>query len=212
MTTPKNKKAIDQAEFDRLKKLNQEVSESARFALEQENRRKALLNETVDEFENKPIDHSTDLPFNVKLIPTKSEDDQFLWDTYKTQFNKDPIIKPDGSRLFSFESKAQAMAFFLECANKGRPFFCMEEGAGVEGHHYFSCGNGQLYQGSLQAILADLKKALLASPDNASLQEGIERSSSYLPNPATVFRYELNQKKSADAAPSPSAKPSQQKN
>ena len=88
----------------------------------------------------------------------------------------------------------------------------MERNKGVNGHNFFSCGDGNLYQGSIKEIMNGLRSASLAEPNNKYVEEGLKYLSSKFPalNPANTFRGVVNEIKPdepASTAPRPKNSP-----
>ena len=80
-----------------------------------------------------------------------------------------------------FRSMAEAQDFFKSMAKENVKFLCSEEGKGYDGHNFFSCGDGKLYEGSLQHIMQELQQAVDADKENKEAQEGLAFISSKLP-------------------------------
>jgi hypothetical protein len=143
----------------------------------------------------------------------KEDENSPLFKAYKERFPKrpPPEKRDDSSYLFSFNSQEEATQFFDDMAKANNKFLCQEEGKGFDGHNFFACGDGKLYQGSLQDIKTGLEKSIANDPTNNAAKEGIEYISSLLPkpNPATAYRGVLEDEKAKQQteAPSPAPRP-----
>lgn len=128
-----------------------------------------------------------------------------LMKAYIEEIKKEPEKRPDGSSVFVFEGLQQANDFFTKRAKEKICFLCVEENKGFTGHNFYSCGDGNIYQGSLDDIIVGLKQSIAADASNKEAQEGLDYITSLLPkpNPATAFRNVLGDNKK----PVPLAKP-----
>ncbi len=119
-----------------------------------------------------PHDNLVDTAATIKTPPpqnyaTKSDDLKYIILKYTETFvisnaYKPPIENEDGSRTFHFETDDQALAFFKNLAEDQNPpckFLCQLEGQEGEAIHWFSCGDGKFYQGSVQEITDQLTAA-----------------------------------------------------
>lgn len=180
---------IEVAKIEVARKTAAEIEEFNRKKVEEERllaaQQEGSLIEPKEELS--VVDSEKEHVYNAQVV---GDDAYLLLADYKKQFNKDPISKPDGSHVFEFESKEQAATFFGEQAGAKRKFLCMEEGKGVDGHNFFSCGDGKLYQGSIREIMAELQKTSSAEPSNLLVQEGLKYLSSHFSSstPSQEFR------------------------
>ena len=162
----------------------------------------------------RPVDNAEeteDEGFKVKLV---SGGIDALLLAYKNEFKKEPERRPDGSCVYVFESMEEATIFFTEVAAQKQKFFCIEEGKGFSGHNFFSCGDGALYTGSLQDIIAGLKQSIEKDATNHLAKDGLALVTSYLPkafaNPTLEYRDSLGEKRKKpleEKYDSPSPKP-----
>lgn len=109
----------------------------------------------------------------IELDEVEDESIQSLiYADYKKQFNRER----DAQGRLVFESQAQAVAFFKGQAQLNRSFLAsaMNEDNTPTGFHMFSCGDGQLYQGTLAEIKAQLDGALKSNPGHQQLQQGLD--------------------------------------
>lgn len=93
-------------------------------------------------------------------------------------FYKKPEPKPDGSRVLTFGAVDDARTFFETQAKDKRAFLMQEEGKTLEnGHHFYSCGDGQLYEGNAAAIVSQMEEQINKNPNSsevAKTQEALE--------------------------------------
>lgn len=189
-----------------LKEFNRKEEEKRRLAAELN----APLNVPVNAAHDDEVSSDSEkTAYNAQVV---GPDVNALLDDYKTQFNKEPIPKPDGSHVLVFDSEEQAATFFKEQATTKRKFLCMEEGKGVDGDNFFSCGDGKLYEGSISKIIEDLQHVVSVEPDNELVKEGLSFLSNRFPsaNPALDFRQVMKEIKPEDGSVAPPPSPKNQ--
>lgn len=126
------------------------------------------------------------------------------WDLILKDFNtiKGMSIDEKTGALI-FPSHDAAVAFFEKQAIAGYEFFVAEYiGGQPSGFHLFSCGDGDLYKGTLEEIREQLEIAIKENPQNTkasagleSLKDIIEAASATLgdDNPTNKMRDSLNE-------------------
>jgi len=155
------------------------IQEQARLA-EKEAKEKARAAQEAEEAAKKHRiknkDDSNIESDETQAKPLQTLDWQKIIAAYKDQFDLE--AGPDGT--LAFPDKKSATAFFKEQAALCLKFFCvlLPEKKDFE----FSCGDGQLYSGSLAEIQEKLKTALEnASPENKiNIEEGLKEVQYYM--------------------------------
>jgi hypothetical protein len=118
---------------------------------------------------------------------------------YEEHYGKNPEQNKEGQYIFIFNTLEDARGFFKTQASQNLSFMMVEAGKGFSGHNFFSCGDGRLYEGSLNNIKAGLVSALKETPNNPKTQEGLQRITTYLAREA------LNEHRTPEPTPSPQA-------
>lgn len=188
----KKKSYLDQkaAATKKANELKQHNNELRAFELEEEKRKQEISRAQAAEIEasQKKSYTITPTPGVHELTP--------LIKAYIDEIKKEPERRPDGSSVLVFDGLQQANDFFTKRAKEKICFLCVEENKGFAGHNFYSCGDGNIYQGSLDDIIAGLKQSIAADASNKEAQAGLSYISSLLPkpNPATAFRNVLGDK------------------
>lgn len=135
-----------------------------------------------------PTSHSNIPPEILRIIKA-----------YETLYGKKPEQNKEGQHVFSFNTLQDARSFFKTQASQNLSFMMVEAGKGFSGHNFFSCGDGRLYEGSLNDIKAGLESALKETQNNPKTQEGLQRIKTYLAREA------LNVHRNPEPTPGPQA-------
>lgn len=189
------------------KKLAKEKAEA--LQLEEEKARASAILAAKEE--NKPVAKEEELESTFKPAQT-DENWKKIVKAYKEEFKQEPR-EEDG--VLVFPSKEAAINFFEKQAAQNLEFFVTEvtpEGQPT-GFHMYSCGNGQLYKGSLQEIQKQLQDALKQDPQNDKLNNGLKMIQNRMgieQNPASKMRGALESLKNQDT-PTPEAKEEESK-
>ncbi|KTD59007.1 hypothetical protein [Legionella shakespearei] len=198
---------------EQLKKLQEEEKrrdEAFALAREQEERKdKERKDAALAAEEEQQIGQET--YFTPSPNTNKSDWEKIIED-YKKKYPDEPVK----DNVLVFPTREDAINFFQQqaSANPPRKFLGTEIDASGKptGFNVFSCGDGKLYQGSLNEIQDQLKEAQKAKPDDPNIKEGLAIIARAL-NPAQDFRAALKETKDADepqqsTAPNPlSTKP-----
>lgn len=83
--------------------------------------------------------------------------------------------------LLEFRTISEAKDFFKSMSTEKVRFLCNEAGKGYGGQNFFSCGDGQLYEGSLQDIKRGLQQSIDADKNNEDARMGLAFIESKLP-------------------------------
>lgn len=120
---------------------------------------------------------------------TAKVDWQKILSAYRDLYPDSPIK----NNCLVFTSQQDAQTFFNDQAQSSRTFFVQEFiNDKPSGFHFFSCGNGVLYSGSIDEIHQQLLAAQKDNP-SAHVEEGLEFIAKQMaPNPAANFRSALN--------------------
>ena len=116
-----------------------------------------------------PISHGNIPPEILRIIKA-----------YEELYGKKPEQNKEGQHIFSFNTLDDARSFFQTQASQKLSFMMIEVGKGFSGHNFFSCGDGRLYEGSLNNIQAGLESTLKEDPNNSKTQEGLQRIKTYI--------------------------------
>lgn len=158
--------------------------------LAEEKRTAALLNE--DEPQTKPVDEIT--PVSFQPTGVESDDWKKIIEDYKKQY---PGITIENNVL-KFPTQDDALSFFTAQASAEPPrkFLARELGpdGNPTGFHAFSCGDGKLYQGTLEEIHEQLKAAQLENNDDPNIKEGLLTIAKFM-NPAQGYKESLQKTK-----------------
>lgn len=182
-------------------------NEQIRAAAAEDEKRKQALQQQAQEAERQVGEEKA-----FKVTPVPGADISPLFKAYREEIKKEPEKRPDGSQVLVFDTLKQASEFFVNRSKEKNIFLCVEENKGFMGHNFYSCGDGHLYEGSLDDIIAGLKKAVEADANNKEAADGLEYIASLQPkpspNPATAFRDVLgsNKPKTAPALSPPAEK------
>lgn len=160
------KKEMDRIKQDQLRKQQLDIDEA--IILE---RQKTLIAsqqsfkvqaDTDSDEDNKKF--QSDWPLILKNYHEFRKEEQFSDD-----------IQVDESGMLVFPSMESAVKFFTAQANLGYKFLAERfENNQPTGDCQFSCGNGQLFSGTLETIKSQLEKALELNPDDEKLATGLE--------------------------------------
>lgn len=154
----------------------------------------------------------------LDIKPWKKDSEELLKD-YKDKF---PDRKLDEKGTLLFTSREELEQFLNDQAKlppegKGRKFLVSEVDAKGQllGKHHFSCGDGKVYSGSPEEIIAKLKEnQATANPTTQKLiADGLsifERILNPKPQPTTDAKKRLEAMKSGDQPPAPTAEPKQE--
>jgi uncharacterized protein YrzB (UPF0473 family) len=159
---------------EQLKKLNEEEQnkkEVLESALEQEikdkERKETVLAATEEE-------QQVDQESYFTPSPNTNEND---WEKILEAYKKKYPDKDRKDNSLTFPTREDAINFFQQQATESPPhkFFATEIGANGEptGFNVFSCGDGQLYKGTLNEIQDQLKEANKEKPDDPNIKEGL---------------------------------------
>jgi hypothetical protein len=184
---------------EQLKKLQEEEKrrdEAFKLALEQERKEKALKEAALATAEKEQRQVGKESYFTPSPGKNKSDWEKILED-YKKKY-PDQSVKDN---VLTFTSLDEATKFFKDqaTANPPRKFFMEEidENGKPTGLNFFSCGNGKMYQGTLNEIQDQLKADQRANPDDPNIQEGLGDIARAL-NPARDFRAALKETKGVE--------------
>lgn len=175
------------------KKLEEERRNKESFEQEaeqqrQEEKRRAALLEASQSDESVQIEEDDKQIFVAPSPSTNKSDWAKMVEDYKKKY-PDKEVKDN---TLIFPTRDDALKFFEQqaTANPPRKFLGTElNGASGQptGFHVFSCGDGVLYQGTLNEIQDKLKEAQKAKPDDPNIKEGLDTIARAL-NPAQDFR------------------------
>jgi len=117
-----------------------------------------------------------------KSIAYTTDDDDVV-KAYREEYGpeyKEPYKAPYSEEVngitchvLAFPSLNDAKVFFGQLADKEMVFLATEYGKGHAGHNFFSCGNGQLFEGSLQAIHDELVRISLEKKSDTVIKNGL---------------------------------------
>ncbi len=116
---------------------------------------------------------------------------QAIINDYTQNYKGTPkITEPDkdGSVEITFDSLADAKTFFSKNENLAHPFLMEQVGKSfAEGNHFYSCGDGQLYEGTPTVILNAMDKEAQKQPPGPNVQKTLEG--------IAILRAEINEEK-----------------
>ena len=124
------------------------------------------------------------------LSPAHKVDWKKIVADFEKQFHHG--LEKDGTMLFT--TMEEATTFFKgQAEQEKRHFFVTECKKGqMLDHHFYSCADGHLYQGTYLEIEAQLAAAVKSHPENTMTAEGLTEFRSFMPsptpNPATEMR------------------------
>ncbi|WP_298626984.1 hypothetical protein [uncultured Legionella sp.] len=151
--------------------------------LEEERRMATALLE--DDASPKPVEE-------VSFQPTGVEPDD--WKKIIKDYNQQYPETPVENNVLRFPSQEDAISFFASQAalEPPRKFLARELGPDgkLTGFNVFSCGDGKLYQGTLEEIQEQLKEAELENKDDPAIKEGLQTIAKLL-NPAQSYKESL---------------------
>ena len=139
------------------------------------------------------------------------------WDLILAAFKKlEGMMIDKKSGALIFESHEAAVEFFLKQAKAGYEFFVSEYiGDQPSGFHFFSCGDQQLYQGTLKEIKAQLEAEIQKNPTNNKAFEGLKLVNENIKeadvlndNPANKMRNTLKENRHDNVEPTSGPSPS----
>ncbi|PJE11496.1 hypothetical protein [Legionella sp.] len=154
----------------------------------------------------------------VDIKPWKKDSDDLVED-YQEKF---PDRKLDAKRTLVFTSREEMEEFINHQAKlppdgKGRKFIIAEvdENGQRLGQYHFSCGDGKVYSGSAEEIIAKLKEnQATAAPNTQKLiADGLsmfERVLNPKPQPTVDTKKRLEALKSGGQSPAPTTAPKQE--
>ncbi|MGQ3892647.1 hypothetical protein [Legionella sp. CNM-4043-24] len=131
-----------------------------------------------------------------------SSDWELMVEDYKKLYGE-----PAENNCLVFPTREAAISFLKEqaTATPPRKFLAIELGPDGKptGDNFFSCGNGTLYQGSLQQIQQQVQADLNKNPEDGNLKTGLDKITAELAkrNPTSRFKDRLHGEKNKDAAP-----------
>lgn len=170
--------------------------------LKEKERKEALL--AAGEEEQQQV--GQELYFTASPNMNQSDWEKIVAD-YKKKYPDQPI-KEDN--VLIFPTREDAINFFQQqaAATPPRKFLGTEidESGKPTGFYVFSCGDGTLYQGSLNEIQDKLKEAQKENPDDPNIKEGLATIARAL-NPAQDFRAALKETKNGDEPQSTAPNP-----
>lgn len=176
-----------------IKKQNEELQIAARDkAIELEN----LAKQTIL-IEN--ADQKTDKTEHTSYFMPKPEKGKSDWEKILAEFKEKYPNTPVDANVLTFATKEEAINFFKSEATKGHKFLAEEitqEGTPT-GFYLFSCGDKNMYQGTISQIHDQLLEAQLKNPDDANLKEGIAKISALL-NPTQSYRESMRGERPSD--------------
>ena len=158
-------------------KLEEQLKQLAAEAERKKIQAAALLSEkpstaALEDVSKKTIgmDEQTDEIFIKPKPGAYNQDWKAVVDAYKQEFKK----SPDKNGALVFDSPQEATEFFKNRAAAGNKFYATKyvDGKPMD-HHMFSCGDGQLYEGSSAEIKLQLEAAVKKDPTNKLTQEGL---------------------------------------
>lgn len=112
---------------------------------------------------------------------------------YTPSFKEEDKKKKGAREELRFPSREDAILFFKSQASKGHMFLMAEYQDGkATGFHVYSCGDGELYQGTLSIIRNQLKRALEESaPDiDKRTKRGFDEITKILSLPSSAIVHE----------------------
>ena len=173
---------------------NHEAFVKAQEALHKEALRTTLMNENYN-----PKEDEKETLFTVQALSDSALDWQNLVADYTKKYPQFQIK----NNILQFQTQEDAIKFFAEQAaiEPPRKFLVREidENAVLTGFCMFSCGDKNLYKGTLTEIHEQLKTAQNEKPNDQSLLEGITIISRMLnPNPTQDFRSTLQDNKKSE--------------
>ncbi|KTD51177.1 hypothetical protein [Legionella quateirensis] len=182
-----------QAERLKQEALGREIEQ---MRLEEEKRKTAaLLDEQLPK--SQPVEEVT--RFNLQPTGIESDDWKKIVEDFKKKYPNSPVE----NNVLIFPTKDDAIVFFTAQASQEPPrkFLASEldQNGKPTGFNVFSCGDGTLYQGTLNEIEEQLKTELKDNPDDPNLKQGLATITRLL-NPAKGFRETLMQAKDSEGA------------
>lgn len=177
-----------QEDRQRQEALGREIEQ---VRLEEEKRKAAAL---LDDSSPKPQPSEELTRYNIQAAGVESEDWKKIIEAYKKKYPENPIenntlifpTKQDVIDFFTKQASAEPPRKFLACEvnQNGKP----------TGFNVFSCGDGNLYKGTLNEIQDQLKAAQKENPEDPNLKQGLATIARFL-NPAQGYRETLLQTK-----------------
>ncbi|MBA3537599.1 MAG: hypothetical protein H0T84_13495 [Tatlockia sp.] len=162
-----------------LEEVNKKTLTLEHQRLAEEEKAKLAAQQQIEEINaikpkpKKDHDKTSELQ-EVKYSSAKPTGDwKDIVDDYKAKYDKEP----DKNGALVFATAEEAETFFTDQAVLNREFLTtlVDENGKPEGDfHYFSCGNGQLYSGSLKDIHSKLQTSLEAAVNEPAQAEKIE--------------------------------------
>jgi hypothetical protein len=170
-----------------LEEVNKKALSLEQQRLADEEKAKLAAQQQIDEenaikSKSKKVDEKAS-PQEVKYGSLKPTSD---WEKIVEDYNKEEYKQePDKNGALIFPNAEAAEKFFTEQASLKREFLTTlvdENGKPVGDFHHFSCGDGQLYSGSLEEIHNKLTTALETAnePDQAKIKDGIQQIADYM--------------------------------
>lgn len=148
----------------------------------------------------------------AEFRPTLKTKKQKDWDLILEAFKAiDGMRIDEKTGALIFPSHESSVNFFTEQAKMGREFFVAEYvDDKPTGFHLFSCGNKQIYQGTLDEIKAELEAEIKKNPTNTSASEGLLQieeaiKATLVNDPTNKMRGALQENRENKEATSPSA-------
>lgn len=143
-------------------------------------------------------------PVTIKKHSINDEDWEKIAEQFKQDFGRE--LEEDGSMVFP--SHEAAVNFFTEQAAKKLEFLAMQmQDNKPTGFAVFSCGDGQLYQGTIEEIKAAIEIANQENPQ--AMYTKALKTLSEIPsfNPASSMRGALDNLKKPDVEEAPGSGP-----
>ena len=175
------------------KQLEEERRKQEAFGkeLEQLSKEEELRKLSLQESEQSSKLRAQDDTTRMKFQPSSNDKSwKKIIEDYKKKY---PDVNIENNVL-TFPTMDDAISFFKDQATctPPRKFLASEiDGSGkLTGFHLFSCGDGNLYQGSLQEIHNQLEAAQLEKPEDKNINEGLNVIRSAM-NPTHDFRSAL---------------------
>lgn len=128
----------------------------------------------------------------VSFVSTGNKSDyQKIIEDYNKQYPETAVKDTDEKGVLIFPSRDAATDFLAaQAASKPPRKFLFSEMDATSGQlmdfHFFSCGDGALYKGSMSEIQNQLQEAQKANPDNGKIKAGLELIKARLNTNASV--------------------------
>lgn len=154
MTKAKTQKHKDQLEAQRRENEAIQAQEAKKPVLPQENL-------TQPDKKKSEADEPAPEPVSIRKLSINDDDWLKIVDQFKLKYGQEP--EEDGSLVFP--SQESAIEFFTDQASQKREFLAQQMRDGKPtGFTVFSCGDGTLYQGTVEEIKSAIELANKANP------------------------------------------------